>query len=133
MTHGYEYKHIVTPRDVTMHGIAYDLAFLEWACTARERMIIERVGADHVQWPSILVGEVHLRYIHPAIPNDHVTIQVVVTDVEGEKGRARLVFNVTNTDTGQLLATGYQILFFADPETGRRVEIPAEFQALAQA
>lgn len=131
MSKGYVYEHIVTPQDVTIHGIAYDLSFLEWTCVARERMILELVGPDHVEWPSMLTGEIHLRYIHPAIPNDRVNVQVTVTDVEGEKGRARLVFNITNQATGQLLATGYQILFFADPETGRRVEIPAKLQAIA--
>jgi acyl-CoA thioesterase FadM len=129
----YVYEHIVTPRDATVQGIAYDISFLEWACTARERMIIEQLGPDQVQWPWFLTGEVYLRYIHPAILNDRVKVQVTVTDVEGEKGRMRLVFNFTNQDTGQLLATGYQIIFFSDPETGRRVEIPPEFLALAQA
>ena len=131
MSKAYVYEHIVTPRDITIHGIAYDLSLLEWACAARELMIIERVGADQIEWPSILTGEVHLRYIHPAIPNDRVNVEITVTDVEGEKGRARLVFNFVNKATGQLLATGYHILFFCDPETGRRVEIPREFQALA--
>jgi acyl-CoA thioesterase FadM len=133
MSSSYAYHHIVTPRDATIQGIAYDVSYLEWACTARERMIIEHLGPDQVQWVWFLTGEAHLRYHHPAILNDRVRVEVTVTDLEGEKGRARLVFDFLNEETGQLLATGYQIIFFSDPETGRRLEIPPEFRALAQA
>ncbi len=132
MSNGYVYEHIVTPRDITVHGIAYDLSFLEWACTARERMIVERLGPERFQGPWFLVGEVHMRYLYPALLGDRVQVQVSVTDVEGQKGRARLVFHIINQVTGQVLASGHQVIFFSDPETGRRIEIPPEFVALAQ-
>ena len=36
----YVYEHEVTLRDATTSGIAYDGSYIEWACTARERMIV---------------------------------------------------------------------------------------------
>ena len=62
MAKGYIYEHMIIPRDVTDQSIAYDKSYIEWACTARERMIVEHLETR----PRFLVGETYLRYMTPA-------------------------------------------------------------------
>jgi acyl-CoA thioesterase FadM len=127
MAKSYVYEHVVTPQDATVQGMAYDGSYVEWACTARERMIIEHVDMTHFTWPGFLTGELYLRYISPAFLNDRVEVRVTIGEVTPEKGRARLTFRFVNEATQQLLAEGYQVIFFSDPATGKRIPIPNEF------
>ena len=127
---GYVYEHVVTPQDATVQGMAYDGSYVEWACTARERMIIEHIDMTHFTWPGFLTGEIYLRYISPAFLNDRVEVRVTIGEVVPEKGRARLAFRFVNKASQQLLAEGYQVIFFADPTTGKRIPIPNEFLKL---
>ncbi len=126
MAKSYVYEHVVTPQDATVQGIAYDGSYVEWACTARERMIIEHTDMTHFTWPGFLTGELYLRYISPAFLNDRVEVRVTIGEVTPEKGRARLIFRFVNKATQQLLAEGHQVIFFADPATGKRIPIPGE-------
>jgi len=127
MAKGYIYDHVVTPRDVTAQSIVYDESYLEWACTARERMIVERLETR----PRFLVGETYLRYLTPAYLYDRVEIRVSVGDHSIEKGRVKLEFRFSNKASGQMVAEGYQVIFFHDFETGKRIAIPDEFLELA--
>ena len=72
MTRGYVYEHVVTPRDATTSGIAYDGSYINWICTARERMMIDPLGMTDVWPPSCFVGETYLRYMKPAFLNDRI-------------------------------------------------------------
>jgi acyl-CoA thioesterase FadM len=127
MAKGYIYEHVVTPRDVTAQSIAYDESYIEWACTARERMIV-----DHLEGrPRFLVGETYLRYITPAYLYDRVEIRVTVGDYNVEKGRVKLDLRFSNKASGQMVAEGYQVIFFHDFNSGKRIPIPAEFLKLA--
>lgn len=127
MAKGYIYEHMVGPRDVTDQSIAYDESYIEWACTARERMLFE-----HMETPlRILVGETYLRYRTPAFLYDKVEIRVTVNDYNIEKGRIRLNFRFSNKATGQMLAEGYQVIFCHDFESGKRIQIPDEFMQIA--
>jgi len=126
MAKGYIYEHVVTPRDVTAQSIVYDVSYLEWACTARERMIV-----DHLETrPRFLVGETYLRYLTPTYLYDRVEIRVTVGDRNIEKGRVKLDLHFSNKATGQLVAQGYQVIFFLDFETGKRIPIPEGFLGL---
>ncbi len=127
MAKGYIYEHVVTPRDVTDRSIAYDESYIGWACTARERMVADQLETRL----RILVGETYLRYITPAFLDDHVEIRVTVGDHNVEKGRVKLDFRFSNKASGQMLAQGYQIIFFCDFESGKRIPIPEEFLKLA--
>ncbi|MDY7042320.1 MAG: thioesterase family protein [Chloroflexota bacterium] len=127
MAESYVYEHVVTPQDSTVLGMAYDGSYVEWACTARERMIIDNVDTTHFTWPGFLTGEIHLRYISPAFLNDRVEVRVNIGDVSPDKGRARLIFRFVNKASQQLLAEGYQVIFFANPTDGKRIPIPDEF------
>lgn len=127
MAKGYVYEHVVTPQDATVQGMAYDGSYVEWACTARERMIIEHIDTTHFTWPGFLTGEMYLRYISPAFLNDRVEVRVTIDEISQEKGRARLKFHFINKASQQLLAEGHQVIFFADPQTGKRISIPNEF------
>ncbi len=126
MAKGYIYEHVVTPRDVTAQSIVYDESYMGWACTARERMIVEHLEAH----PRFLVGETYLRYITPAYLYDRVEIRVTVGDYHIEKGRVRLDFRFSNKISGQMVAEGYQVIFFHDFDTGKRIPIPDEFLKL---
>jgi acyl-CoA thioesterase FadM len=126
MAKGYIYEHVVVPRDVTDRAIAYDESYVEWACTARERMIVEHLESR----PRILVGETYFRYITPAYLYDRLEIRVTVGDYNPEKGRVKLDFRFSNKASGQMLAEGYQVIFFYDYESGKRVPIPEEFLKL---
>jgi len=53
MAKGYILEHMVVPHDVTDQSIAYDESYIDWACTARERMIFEHLETQ--VW--FLVGE----------------------------------------------------------------------------
>jgi acyl-CoA thioesterase FadM len=127
MARGYVYEHVVTQRDVTAQSIVYDESYLEWACTARERMIVEHLESR----PRFLVGETYLRYITPAYLYDRVEIRVSVGDYSIEKGRVKLELHFSNKGSGQLIAEGYQVVFFHDFETGKKIPIPEEFLKLA--
>lgn len=127
MAKGYVYEHVVTPRDVTVQAIAYDESYVEWACTARERMVVEHLKAR----PGFLVGETYLRYLTPAYLYDRVEIRVTVGDYHVDKGRVKLEFRFSNKASGQMVAEGYQVIFFHDFKTGKRTPIPDEFLKLA--
>lgn len=127
MAKGYVYEHVVTPRDVTAQAIAYDESYLEWACTARERMIVEHLESR----PRFLVGETYLRYLTPAYLYDRLEIRVSVGDYHVEKGRVKLDLRFSNKASGQMVAQGYQVIFFHDFKTGKRISIPEEFLKLA--
>ncbi len=132
MGKGYVYHHVVTPLDTTVWGFAYDMSYLEWASIARERMIVEYVDMERFSWPMFLTGEAYLHYQHPAYLNDRIEVWVTMEDLVVEKGRAKLSYRFINHKSQQVLAVGYHILFFADPDTGKRVPIPPEFMELAE-
>jgi acyl-CoA thioesterase FadM len=127
MAKGYIYEHVVITRDVTDQSITYDESYIEWACTARERMIVEHLESR----PRFLVGETYFRYMSPAFLYDRLEIRVTVGDYNVEKGRVKLDFHFSNKASGQMLAEGYQIIFFYDYKSGKRVPIPDEFLKLA--
>ena len=127
MAKGYIYEHVVIPHDVTDQSITYDLSYIEWACTARERMIVEHLESRL----RMLVGETYFRYKTPAFLYDRLEIRVTVGDHNVEKGRVRLDYRFSNKASGQMLAEGYQIIFFYDWESGKRVSIPDDFLKLA--
>jgi acyl-CoA thioesterase FadM len=127
MAKGYIYEHVVIPHDVTDQSITYDLSYIEWACTARERMIVEHLESR----PRMLVGETYFRYKTPAFLYDRLEIRVTVGDYNVEKGRVKLDYRFSNKASGQMLAEGYQIIFFYDWESGKRVPIPDDFLKLA--
>ena len=126
----YVYEHVVTPRDATTSGIAYDGSYIEWACTARERMMVDHLDMSEAPSPWFLVGETYVRYMTPAYLNDRIEIRVVVGDHHVEKGYAKLDLRFSNKATGQLVAQGYQIIFFYDSKTGKRTPISEEFRKL---
>jgi len=127
MVKGHIYEHLVTPRDVTDQSIAYDESYIEWACTARERMI-----AEHLETRlRFLFGETYLWYITPAFFDNQVEIRVTVGDYNIEKGRVKLDFHFSNKTSGQMLAEGYQVILFYDFESGKRIPIPDHFLKLA--
>ncbi len=130
MTRGYVYEHVVTPRDATTSGIAYDGSYINWVCTAREQMMIDPLGMTDVWPPSCFVGETYLRYMKPAFLNDRIEIRVTMGDHDVEKGYAILDFRFMNKASGQLVAEGYQRIFFHDPQTGKRIPIPKDFMRL---
>ena len=133
MAKGYVYEHVVTPADATFRGLAYDGSYHRWACAAREQMITEYIDSTDVIWPGFLVGESYLRYRSPAFMNDRLEVRVTVGDHVPEKGWARLEFRFVNQTSLNVLAEGYQTIFFTDPETGKRVPIPEEFLKLIEA
>ena len=126
MAKGYIYEHVVIPHDVTDQSITYDLSYIEWACTARERMIVEHLESR----PRMLVGETYFRYKTPAFLYDRLEIRVTVGDHNVEKGRVKLDYRFSNKSSGQMLAEGYQIIFFYDWESGKRISIPDDFLKL---
>jgi len=127
MAKGYIYEHVVIPHDVTDQSVTYDESYIEWACTARERMIVEHLESR----PRFLVGETYFRYMTPAYLYDRLEIRVTVGDYNIEKGRVKLDFHFSNKASGQMLVEGYQIIFFYDYKSGKRIPIPDEFLKLA--
>lgn len=127
----YSYHHVVTPQDATVLGMAYDARYLDWACIARERMIVEHADLRQVEWPAFLTGEVVIHYLYPVFLNEKVEIRVSVTDYSVEQGRAKLLFRYVNQDSLRLLAEGHQIIFFVNHATGKRTALPSSFIALA--
>ena len=89
-------------------------------------MIVEHLESR----PRILVGETYFRYITPAYLYDRLEIRVTIGDYNPEKGRVKLDFRFSNKASGQMLAEGYQVIFFYDYESGKRVPIPEEFLKL---
>lgn len=130
MAKGYMYEHVITPRDVTTSGVAYDGSYIEWACTARERMFVDHLDMSEIPSPWFLVGEIYVRYMSPAYLNERIEIQVTMGDHHIEKGYAKLDFRFSKKATKQLIAQGYQVIFFYDSKTGKRVPIPKEFLRL---
>ncbi len=126
MAKGYIYEHVVIPHDVTDQSITYDVSYIEWASTARERMMAENLESR----PRILVGETYFRYITPAFLYDRLETRVTVGDYNVEKGRVKLGFHFSKRASGQMLAEGYQIIFFYDWESGKRIPIPDDFLKL---
>jgi acyl-CoA thioesterase FadM len=127
MAKGYIYEQVVTPRDATSSGIAYDGSYIEWACIARERMFVDHLDMSEIPSPWFLVGETYLKYMSPAYLNERIEIHVTVGDHHVQKGYAKLDFRFSKKVSGQLIAQGHQIIFFHDPETGKRIPIPNEF------
>jgi len=127
MVKGYVYEHVVTPRDVTDQSLVYDESYVEWACTSRERMIVENLETR----PRFLVGETYIRYMTPAYLYDRIEIRTTVGDTDAGKGRVRLEFRFSNKTTGRMVAEGYQVIFFHDLTTGKRMPVPEAFLKLA--
>ncbi|EEG77971.1 acyl-CoA thioesterase [Dethiobacter alkaliphilus] len=127
----YAYHHVVTPQDATVLGIAYDARYLDWACIARERMIVENGDLNQIEWPAFLTGEVSIRYLYPVFLNESVEVRVSIGDYSEEQGRARLIFRYVNKN-GRLLAEGHQIIFFVNHATGIRTSLPPTFVNLAR-
>ncbi len=127
----YAYSHLITPQDATVLGIAYDARYLDWACIARERMIVEHADMRQIEWPAFLTGEVMIRYLYPVFLNEWVQVRVTVEDFSEEQGRAKLLYRYVNQETLKLLAEGHQIIFFVDHATGRRTSLPASFRDVA--
>jgi acyl-CoA thioesterase FadM len=126
MAKGYIYEHVVIPHDVTDQSIVYDMSYIELACTARERMIFEHMENR----PHIVTAETYFRYITPAFLYDRLEIRVTVGDYNVGKGRVKLDFRFSKKATGQMLAEGYQVIFFYDWKSGKRIHIPDEFLKL---
>lgn len=132
MTKEYSYEHVIIPRDVTTSGIAYDGSYIEWACTARERMFVHYLDVSEMPSPWFLVGETYVRYMTPSFLNDRIEVRVKVGDHNVEKGYAKLDLRFTNKASNQLVAQGYQVLFFHDSRTGKRMPITKEFMKLLE-
>ncbi|OGP90816.1 MAG: hypothetical protein A2157_05025 [Deltaproteobacteria bacterium RBG_16_47_11] len=132
MTNGYFYEHVVTPKDVTASGIAHDGSYIEWACSAREQMLVDHFYISEVPPPRYLVGEAYVRYMSPAYLNDRIEICIAVSDRNVEKGYAKLDFRFSRKASGQLIARGHQVIFFHDRQTGNRVPLPDEFMKLME-
>lgn len=126
----YIYEHVVTPRDATTSGIAYDGSYIEWACNTRERMFVDHMDVSEMIPPWFLVGETNIRYMHPAYLNNRIEIRLRVADHNVDKGYARFDYRFINKASGQLLAHGHQVIFFYDGKTGKRAPIPEEFTKL---
>ncbi len=131
MAVAYVYEHVVTPIDTTTSGIAYDGSYIDWACTARERMMVDHLDMSETPSPWFLVGETNIRFMSPAYLNDRIEVHVTIGDHHLEKGYAKLDYRFINKKTAdQLIAQGYQIIFFYDAKTGKRVPISGEFRKL---
>jgi acyl-CoA thioesterase FadM len=128
----YVYNHVVTPQDATVLGMAYDAKYLDWACIARERMIVEHADMRQIEWPAFLTGEVLIRYLYPVFLNERVEVRVSVDDYSVEQGRAKLLFRFVNQDSLRLLGEGHQIIFFVNHASGNRTSLPSSFVALAE-
>jgi len=126
----YTYEHVVTARDITTSNIAYDGSYLEWACTTRERMFVDCLDLSEITPPWFLVGETNIRYMTPAYLTNRIEVRMNVGDYNAEKGYARFDYRFINKESGQLLAQGYQVIFFFDGKTGKRGSIPQEFAKL---
>ena len=128
----YVYEHVVIPQDVTVQGIAYDARFLDWACTARERMLVDNLAEEETQPPAFLTGEVGIRYLIPVFLHDWVEVRVWVSDYTRATGRVRLVFRFVKKGNIQSLAEGFQNLFCYDREKGERSPLPQSFVEMAE-
>jgi acyl-CoA thioesterase FadM len=128
----YLYEHVVTPRDATTSGIAYDGSYIEWACTARDRMIVDLLDVSGITFPWFLIGETYIRYMSPVFLNDRMEVRVTVGDHNVEKGYAKLDFRFNKKAGNQLVAQGYQVIFFYDFRTGKKVPIPKVFMKLLE-
>jgi acyl-CoA thioesterase FadM len=128
----YVYEHVVIPQDVTVQGIAYDARFLDWACTARERMLVDNLTEDETEPPAFLTGEVGIRYMIPVFLYDKVEVRVGVTDYYQDTGRARLIFRFVKKGHIQSLAEGFQNIFCYDRLKGERIQLPESFILLAE-
>ena len=130
MSVDYIYEHVVTPRDATTSGIAYDGSYIEWACTARERMFVDHLDLSEFGSPWFLVGETHVRFMTPAFLSDRIEVRVSVGDHHVDKGYARLDIRYSKKESEQRVAQGYQIIFFHNPKAGKRISSPKEFMKL---
>ncbi len=128
----YIYEHVVIPQDVTVQGIAYDARFLDWACTARERMLVDNLGEEETEPPAFLTGEVGIRYMVPVFLHDRIEVRVGVVDYTRETGRVRLIFRFVKKGHIQSLAEGFQNLFCYDRQKGERAPLPDSFVQLAE-
>lgn len=128
----YVYEHVVIPQDVTVQGIAYDGRFLDWACTARERMLVDNMAEEEVQPSAFLTGEVKMRYMIPVFLYDRVEVRVGVGDYTRSTGRVRLIFRFIKKGHIQSLAEGYQDLFCYDRRVGERIPLPESFVEVAE-
>jgi len=68
--------------------------------------------------------------MHPAYLNNRIEIRLKVADHNLDKGSARFDYRFINKGSGQLLAQGFQVIFFYDGKTGKRTSIPEEFAKL---
>ena len=130
MVKEYVYEHVVTSHDATTSGIAHDGSYVEWACIARERMIINYVDLAGVPSPRFLVGETYVHYLSPLFLNDLVEVKVSVVDHNVEKGYQKFDYRFIKKESNQLIAQGYQVMFFYDFDSGKRIPIPREFLKL---
>ena len=127
----YVYEHVVIPQDVTVQGIAYDARFVEWACTARERMLVENMAEEEIMAPAFLTGEVGIRYMIPVFLHDRLEVRVGVADYSRKSGRLRLIFRFVKKGHIQSLAEGFQNIFCYDRNRGERIPLPDSILEMA--
>ena len=128
----YVYELVVIPKDVTVQGIAYDASFMDWACTARERMLVDNLADEETEPPAFLTGEVGIRYLYPVFICDRLEVRVEIAEYSEETGRVRLNFRFVKKGKTESLAEGFQEIFCYDRLKGVRVPLPEVFIKLAQ-
>ena len=95
-------------------------------------MIADYLDVSGIPSPWFLVGETYIRYMTPVFLNDRMEVRVTVGDHNVEKGYAKLDFRFSKKTSGQLVAQGYQVVFFHDSKTGKRVPVPETFLKLVE-
>jgi len=68
--------------------------------------------------------EAFCQYKKPAVFNDVLDVEVTVEELRDKS--VRLGFTVSNKETGDLLASGYLVIFAVDRQKGRATRMPAE-------
>lgn len=109
--------------DTNIEGNVYWTHFFEWMGKAREAFAIWAVPdiMDIMKAGLALITiETGLKHIKPAFLYDEISIEVGIKEVK--KASLQLSFDFINQKSGELIATGWQVIAFGSE--GRLVPIP---------
>jgi acyl-CoA thioester hydrolase len=108
-------------------GVVHHSAYVVWFEEGRTELS-RQTGRSYAEFEQdgfvLSVSELNIRYAAPARYDQLVTIRTRVSEVRSRK--VRFDYEVVETDTGQILATGHSAHICLDRD-GRPARIPEEW------
>ncbi|OGX13933.1 MAG: hypothetical protein A2351_07060 [Omnitrophica bacterium RIFOXYB12_FULL_50_7] len=128
----FDYRYRVLYADTDQMGITYYANYLKWFEAARTEYF-RALGFPYTECEKkeiyLPVAEAHANYLAPSTYDDDITVRASVVEIGNST--LRFEYQVMNSKTQVLLATGYTVHVFVN-KTMKPCRVPAEIKAVVQ-